>query len=74
MVARTKTIAYPLLFTADSKQRLRNNRSGFQLTRNPRGRHMRNGEEIVGAAPEAEIMLKACSGITCTNQQSFVRC
>ena len=68
--SRTKTIAYPLLFTADSKNNVAHVTIGVAF--NSHGTHVAgiiagNGEEIVGAAPEAEIMaLKACSGITCT--------
>ncbi|MEC7449396.1 MAG: S8 family serine peptidase [Planctomycetota bacterium] len=68
--SRTKTIAYPLLFTADSENHVSHVTIGVAF--NSHGTHVAgiiagNGEEIVGAAPDAEIMaLKACSGITCT--------
>jgi len=68
---RTKTIAYPLLFEADSKGVVKHATLGVDFISH--GTHVAgiiagNGEEIQGAAPEAEIMaIKTCSGITCTD-------
>ena len=68
--SRTKTIAYPLLFRADAKGNVPHVTIGAAFQSH--GTHVSgiiagNGEEIVGAAPEAEIMaIKACSGFSCT--------
>jgi tripeptidyl-peptidase II len=69
--SRTRTIAYPLLFEADSKGEVKHATLGVDFRSH--GTHVAgiiagNGDEIRGAAPEAEIMaIKTCSGITCTN-------
>lgn len=68
--SRTRTIAYPLLFPTTSG----NNVSHATLCAafESHGTHVAgiiagNGEQIIGAAPDAEIMaIKACSGISCT--------
>jgi subtilisin family serine protease len=68
--SRTRTIAYPLLFRADDKGNLETATIGAAFISH--GTHVAgiiagNGEQIVGAAPEAEIMsIKTCSGISCT--------
>ena len=68
--SRTKTIAYPLLFQPDQKGNL--NTITIAASFISHGTHVAgivagNGEQIIGAAPEAEIMsIKTCSGITCT--------
>jgi tripeptidyl-peptidase II len=69
--SRTRTIAYPLLFEADSKGEVKHATLGVDFRSH--GTHVAgiiagNGDEIRGAAPEAEIMaIKTCSGITCTD-------
>jgi tripeptidyl-peptidase II len=69
--SRTRTIAYPLLFEADSKGDVKYATLGVDFRSH--GTHVAgiiagDGDEIRGAAPEAEIMaIKTCSGITCTN-------
>jgi tripeptidyl-peptidase II len=69
--SRTRTIAYPLLFQADSKGDVKHATLGVDFRSH--GTHVAgiiagNDDEIRGAAPESEIMaIKACSGISCTN-------
>lgn len=68
--SRTKTIAYPLMFRPNSKGELSDVTIGAAFISH--GTHVAgiiagNGDQIVGAAPEAEIMsIKTCSGISCT--------
>lgn len=68
--SRTKTIAYPLLFRADERGNVEHATLAAAFISH--GTHVAgiiagNGEEIVGAAPEAEIMaIKTCSGWSCT--------
>ena len=73
--SRTKTIAYPLLFQPDRKGNL--NTITIAASFISHGTHVAgivagNGEQIIGAAPEAEIMsIKTCSGITCTEAAHY---
>lgn len=69
--SRTRTIAYPLLFEADSKGEIKHATLGVDFRAH--GTHVAgiiagDGDEIRGAAPQAEIMaIKTCSGLSCPN-------
>ena len=69
--SRTKTIAYPLLFEADSKGEVKHATLGVDFRSH--GTHVAgiiagDDDEIRGAAPQAEIMaIKTCSGFSCPN-------